>query len=225
MAKPYYQEEGITIYHGDCREIMPLFPVEGGMASGASAVLVCDPPYGLNCDLNTKGDRIANDEKTDLRDWLAACNLPTIMFGSPKIPKPASTKLTLIWDKSELTGMGNLDLPWKATHEEIYIIGEGFKAIRRRGSVLRYPLRPPWTNHPNAVSGLHPNEKPVGLMVDLLECCPMDEIWDATCGSGATLEAAKMLGKIAYGIELEEKYCEIAANRLRQSVLNFEVPA
>jgi len=59
-------------------------------------------------------------------------------------------------------------------------------------------------------------------MVDLLECCPWSDVLDPTCGTGTTLQAAKKLGKSAIGIEIEEKYCEIAAKRLSQEVLQFE---
>jgi len=145
---------------------------------------------------------------------------PKLLFGSPFVSGPPCDAV-LIWDKSELTGMGDLSFPWKISHEEIYVIGEGFRSNRRRGSVLRYPLRPAWTNHPDAVSGLHPNEKPLSLMRSLLECCPWEAIADPTCGSGSTLQAAKQLGKSAIGIEIEEKYCEIAADRLSQEVIPF----
>jgi DNA modification methylase len=212
--KPYFEEDGITIFHGDCRE----FKLEADTYD----VVVCDPPYGLGVEFGRSGETMRGDEGVYLRNWICALGVPKLVFGSPRVDKPAGTRATLIWDKSELTGMGDLGFPWKATHEEIYVIGEGFKSRRRRGSVLRYPLRPAWTNHPDAVSNLHPTEKPFGLMVDLLECCPWSQVFDPTCGTGSTLQAAKTLRKLAIGIEIEERYCEIAANRLKQKVFSFE---
>lgn len=213
MLTPYYEHGGITIYHGDCREIWP--------SLGYGDVIVCDPPYGRDVALSRRNnERIVNDHDTQLRDWIVGQTLPKLIFGSPSVPRPECNAV-LVWDKSELTGMGDLGFPWKSTHEEIYVIGEGFKSSRRRGSVLRYPLRPSWSNHPDSVSGLHPNEKSVALMIDLIECCPWMEIADLTCGSGATLQAAKKLGKLGIGIEIEEKYCEIAAKRLSQEVFQF----
>jgi hypothetical protein len=203
--KPYYQHAGITIYHGDARDVV----------RDDFEVIVCDPPYGLN--LGT----VIGDEGLELRNWLVSFRRPMLIFGSPKVEKPAGVRATLVWDKSELTGQGDLSFPWKATHEEIYVLGEGFESRRRRGSVLRYPLRPSWSNHPDSVSGIHPTEKPVPLMVDLLECCPWMEVLDPFCGTGPTLWAAKKLGKLATGIEIHEPYCEIAAKRLSQEVLDF----
>lgn len=208
--KPYYAHAGIVIYHGDCREILPDLAFD---------VIVCDPPYGLGLEFGRRNETVVGDEGVYLRNWIASFRHPKIIFGSPRVPKLAGIRATLIWDKSELTGMGDLDFPWKITHEEIYIIGEGFQSKRRSGSVLRYPLRPSWSNHPDPVSGLHPTEKSVALMMDLLNCCPWKEVVDPTCGTGPTLWAAKKLGKLATGIEIEEKYCEIAAKRLAQEVL------
>jgi DNA modification methylase len=212
-VKPYYEHAGITIYHGDCREVLP--SLDGD-------VIVCDPPYGRNVELSRRGGlTIKGDSDTSLRDWIINRSPRCLLFGSPFIIRP-QCKAVLVWDKSELTGMGDLNFPWKITHEEIYVFGDGFKSKRRRGSVLRHPLRPSWANHPDSISGLHPTEKPVSLMMDLLDCCPWMEIIDPACGTGATLQAAKNLGKLAMGIEIEEKYCEIAAKRLSQEVMSFE---
>lgn len=216
MKRPYYSHAGIEIYHGDCREILAeLFPLP------SQTFIVCDPPYGLNVELLRRNQRIIGDEDCQLRDWIVALPFPKLLFGSPAVPRP-DCKAVLVWDKSELTGMGDLNFPWKRTHEEIYVIGEGFASPRRKGSVLRYPLRPEWSNHPDAVTGLHPTEKPIGLMVDLLECCPWPRILDPTCGSCSTLVAAKLTNKQAIGIEISEEYCEIGAKRLSQETLQFE---
>ncbi len=108
--------------------------------------------------------------------------------------------------------MGDLALPWGPSTEDIYVIGDGFVG-RRRGQILRDPKRP------SGEKALHPNEKPIGLMEMLVRACPDGVIVDPFCGSGSTLVAAKNLGRRAIGIELEERYCEIAARRLGQGVL------
>jgi DNA modification methylase len=111
--------------------------------------------------------------------------------------------------------MGALDMPWKPNHEEIYVLGFGFQGHRGSG-VIR-------ANGPGAYAQLrdceHPTAKPVNLMTMLLEKCPAGVIVDPFAGSGTTLRAAKDLGRKAIGIEIEERYCEIAARRMAQEVL------
>jgi DNA modification methylase len=213
----YYQHAGITIYQGDCRELEP-------RALEFTCVLT-DPPYGLNAKINRRRTTIPGDSDTLLRDWAVKtfATVPMIMFGSPRVDRPRGARMVLIWDKSELAGLGEMRLPWKLTHEEIYIFGERFDAsFGRSGSVLRVPLRMPWTHHHQSVSGEHPTEKPVELMRRLARCLPAGTVLDPFSGSGSTLIAAKALGRTAIGIELEEKYCELAARRLSQEVLPFE---
>ncbi len=213
LPKPYYQDDAVTLYLGDCREIVPLL--------GRFDLLLTDPPFGVNCEVSTNGDRITGDEDTAVRDCILAMfpTTPAIVFGSPKIARPKNFGTVLIWDKGELTGMGNLAFPWKPTHEEIYVIGAGFSGSRRGGSVLRYVSRPAWTNHPQALCGVHPNEKPLALITHLLENSPAGSVIDPFAGSGSTLRACKDLGRKCVGIEIEEKYAEICARRMAQEVL------
>lgn len=206
--KPYYERDGITICHGDCREILPLVKAD---------VLVSDPPYGCSATTGRGGKydkfEVAGDADSTLRDIvLAAWRGPAIVFGSPRVARPVH-KALLIWAKGEHTGMGDLDFPWKPDFEEVYVIGEGF-AGHRGSSVLRYNAR--------TDSGrLHPTEKPQDLMEALVAKCPPGTILDPFAGSGTTLLAARACGRRAIGIEIEERYCEIAAKRLAQGVLDF----
>jgi DNA modification methylase len=169
--------------------------------------------------------QIAGDQSEALRDqvlrlakWKAA-----YVFGSPKVRKPFwDIRAVLIWDKGEHVGMGNLQIPWKPNYEEIYVLGDGFKG-RRDSSILKF----------NAIAGcvgrvtsrLHPTEKPVDLLRYLLGKCDAQTVLDPFMGSGTTLRAAKDLGLKAIGIEIEEKYAEIAAKRMAQSVFDFEAVA
>jgi len=217
MAKPYYQDAYVTIYHGDCREILPhLEPVD---------FLLTDPPYGRRMNFGRKEKKIVGDVDTSIRDEVLKLlyGISGFVFGSPFCARPSYFRAVLIWDKSELTGMGDLNFPWKITHEEIYVLGNGFISDKRKGSVLRFPLRPTWSNHEDSISGLHPAEKPLSLIRYLLGKSNAQIILDPFMGSGTTLRAAKDLGRRAIGIEIEEKYCEIAAKRMRQEVLNFGV--
>ncbi|MCA9876790.1 MAG: site-specific DNA-methyltransferase, partial [Thermomicrobiales bacterium] len=207
---PYYEEAGITIYCGDARDILPQIEAD---------VLVTDPPYGVTLRSGWSGAfgecEIAGDESTDVRDTvLSLCgDMPAIVFGSWRAPRPANVKHILIWDKGEHVGMGDLSFPWKPNWEEIYVIGEGF-AGRRTGSVLRHLSLAGTVAMPGPRIGegrLHPTAKPVALMRDLIQKCPEGVVLDPFMGSGTTLRAAKDLGRKAIGIEIEERYCEIAA--------------
>ena len=113
--------------------------------------------------------------------------------------------------------MGDLTFPWKPSWEEIYVSGGGFEGNRTEG-VLKGFTTTTW----ESVDRFHPNQKPVSLLKHLIGKTKAGLILDPFMGSGTTLRAAKDLGRKAIGIEIEEKYCEIAANRLRQEVLNFE---
>ena len=210
MVTAYYDADGITIYHGDCREILPHI---------AGDVLVTDPPYGMAYQSGWKdSSRVANDESPIARD--GALDLwggrPALVFGRWSVVRPQSTRELLIWDKGDWPGMGDLALPWGPSTEEIYVLGDGFVG-KRKGQILRDPKRP-------KASGHHPTEKPIGLMETLVRACPPGVIVDPFMGSGTTLVAAKNLGRNAIGIELEERYCEIAARRLGQGVLQLEAP-
>ena len=212
MTEPYYEHAGITIYHGDCREILP------NMA--APSVVLTDPPYGIDYKSSFRrlpgfADSIAGDSDTSSRDAaLALCGCPGIVFGTWKTPPPAGTRTMLIWDTGGALGMGALDLPWKPSWQAIYIIGKGFTG-KRDGGVLRFsPVQSMSKN-----GRVHPHQKPLALMGALLGKCPAGVVLDPFMGSGSTLVASKNHGRRAVGIELDEKYCEIAAQRLSQEVM------
>lgn len=209
---PYYADDTVVIYHGDCREITEWLSAD---------VLVTDPPYGMALRSGWNGAhgdlRIEGDDTTEARDAaLAMWAGPALVFGRWSVPRPEATRMVLTWDKGEHVGMGDLSIPWKPCTEEIYVIGGGFTG-RRDGCVLRHL----------AVAGTvavangrdHPTEKPVDLLRALILKCPPGVIADPFMGSGTTLRAAKDLGRKAIGVELDERYCEIAARRMGQEVL------
>lgn len=206
MMNPYYQDAFVTLYHGDCREIMPRLVPD---------IVVTDPPYGCGATTGRGGTydkfEIVGDKNTDLRDWLiSVLSCPWVIFGSPRISRPPC-RCVLIWHKGEHTGMGDLSFPWKPDYEEIYINGEGFFGART-SSVLAFNARTDSGRH-------HPTEKPVFLLSALLRKCPPGTVVDPFMGSGSTLRAAKDLGRKAIGIEIEERYAEIAAIRMAQEPL------
>lgn len=216
MTEPYYADDHIILYHGDCLEILEWLSAD---------VLVTDPPYGYSHSSNKEGkycgEVIANDRDTSTRDSVVALwrDRSALIFGSWKMPKPVGTHTVLIWDKGMHVGMGDLSIPWKPNTEEIYVLGRGFHG--HRGSSIISAVMVSWESKGRQ----HPNMKPTALLEALLVKCPPGMVADPFAGSGSTLVAAKALGRRAIGVEIEERYCEIAANRLAQDVLDFELPA
>jgi hypothetical protein len=226
-VKPYYEHAGITIYHGDCREfiwlpesVAPAWPIP------TPDLVLTDPPYGINHSSNRgayrgsswQGTEINGDCDTSLRDLVISIftSKPMFVFGTWKIQRPVNTRQVLIWDKGPAFGMGDVEFPWKNSYEEIYVIGDGFEG-RRDEAVLHGHLVVSWKSKGRS----HPHEKPVSLLKYLISKTRAEQILDPFMGSGTTLRAAKDLGRRAIGIEIEEKYCEIAAKRLSQEVLEF----
>ena len=211
--KPYYQDSLCAIYHGDCREVWP--------AWGETVVMLTDPPYGIAYKSGQYGvlaREITGDDDTSLRDhalerWNGG---DALVFGTWRAPRPAETRMVLIWDKGGALGMGDLALPWKPGHEEIYVLGRGFSGPRTSDVLCVAPVQSMAAN-----GRTHPHEKPVALLSALLQKCDARSVFDPFMGTGATLIAAKSLGRRAIGIEIEERYCEIAAQRLSQETLGL----
>ena len=207
MTTPYYQDEHVTLYHGDCLEIDAWLDAD---------VLVTDPPYGMAHKSGWVARPIAGDDTTDARDAALATwgARPALVFGRWSEKRPDNVRARLVWDKGEWPGMGDLSFPWGPSDEEIYVIGEGW-AGKRDGTVVRV----------NRIVGEkvadHPTPKPVALMERLMAKAPPGVVADPFAGSGSTLVAARNLGRRAIGVELDERYCEIIAKRLAQGVLDF----
>jgi len=218
VSAPYYSDDLVALYLGDCLEVTDWLEAD---------VLITDPPYGMAYESNrnrdkrnTKigrpvtGDTDTTTARTDcLQMW--GGDRPALVFGTWRVERPAKVKAVLVWHKIRAGGMGDLSMPWAPTHEEIYVLGSGFVG-RRSDSVL--PVRPLMSadlDRPN-----HPTPKPVPLMAQLI-AKTTGTVADPFAGSGSTLVAAKRLGRRAIGVELEERYCEVTAKRLAQGVLDF----
>jgi DNA modification methylase len=204
---PYYADAWVTLWHGDCLSLADRWVDH-------SDVLLTDPPYGIDYRSGQKGSlprSIAGDADTSVRD--AALTLwtpgPALAFGTWRRPRPTGTHTRLIWDTGGALGMGDLRVPWKPADQEIYVIGGGFSGPRTN-NVLRYPPAQSMAKN----GRLHPHEKPVELLRDLVRKCPPGVIADPFAGSGSTLVAARLEGRRAIGVELDEAYCELIAQRL-----------
>ncbi len=213
LPKPYYQDSAVTLYHGDCREIVPLL--------GRFDLLLTDPPYGhdyaSNHGASWSGTVIENDSDTSVRDEIISMcrGMPMAVFGSWKRPRLECRQL-LIWNKGPAFGMGDLSFPWKNSFEEIYIIGDGWEG-KRDEAVISGHIQVSWESKGRE----HPNQKPVTLLTYLLSKHNAKTVLDPFAGSGTTGRACKDLGRKCVMIEREEKYCEIAAKRCRQEVFTF----
>ena len=211
---PYYQDDLVTLYHGDCLEVTPWLEAD---------VLVTDPPYGIPGGRLSKhsGVPVHADAKWDspvIRDAALALwgERPRAVFGTPKTAAPEHRGSPLIWDKGDSPGMGDYTWPWGLNYELIFVNGAGWSG-RRRSSILR-------SLHPRAAASQigHPTPKPVALMESLISYAPPGVIADPFAGSGSTLIAARNLGRKVIGVELEEKYCELIVKRLSQQAFDFD---
>lgn len=207
--KPYYDEGGIVIYHGDSREILPEIP--------PADILATDPPYGMNFQSNyrtVKHMEIAGDGALDvdlILKCIAMARRAAYVFcrwdNLKEMPPPKSV---IAWVKNNWS-MGDLQhehgRQWEAC---CFYPRGGHEFIKRIPDVIVAP---------RTGNELHPTEKPVTLLAQIIAANVGEIILDPFMGSGTTLRAAKDLGRKAIGIELEEKYCEIAARRMGQEVL------
>ena len=215
---PYYADDLVTLYLGDCRE------VTGWLAADE---LVTDPPYGRgwgqhgDYQYHRRHDGIVGDGSTGIRDDALTSwgDRPAVVFGDLMLAPPTGTKQVLVYGKAPgagfLGGVGG----FRRDAEAIYLIGRWPFPGANATSILRTGVR-----NVGGESGLsrrygHPHAKPVDVMETLIQACPDGVIADPFTGSGSTLVAARNLGRQAIGVELEERYAEAAARRLSQGVL------
>ena len=212
---PYYSDDACTIYHGDCREVAPVL--------GESFTLVTDPPYGMGWNTDTSrfsggtsasvarrgigrtdwGSVHADDSPFNPSPWLAYPNV--VLWGSNHFAARLPVGTTLVWIKRFDAAFGSFlsdaELAWVKGGHGVYCSRDTSMAGEARARV-------------------HPTQKPLGIMRWSIERAGGERtVLDPFMGSGTTLRAAKDLNRKAIGIEIEERYCEIAASRLAQEVL------
>lgn len=218
---PYYEDEWVTLYHADCRDVtLPQASVD---------LMVADPPYGIAYKSRSAHKQIIGDDNNAwVPDAIAHClralriNRHFYVFGPDVVSDlTVCPTIQLVWDKGRMCAGGRSDVPWSPGHEPITFgmysrfkshknVGHGAVKLRR-SSVVKIPKQ-----NNGRGSFTHPNEKPVALMRVLIEASSQfDEVvFDPFAGSGATLVAAVMEGRKAIGIECDEGYCEVIAKRL-----------
>jgi hypothetical protein len=224
----YYEDEFVTLHHGDCREITDWLEAD---------VLVMDPPYGRGWRQGDIEDLrgwpksrnaaslsgIANDDTTEARD--GALTLwgkgPAIVFGDLMLAPPAGNKLTCVYHKADPTaGLRGAIAKVRRDAEAIYLVGDwGRSSLGGRTSI--FSTRAQISSAHGIVAmdgGGHPHTKPQDVLCALVGLTS-GVVADPFAGSGSTLVAAKYVGRRAIGVELDERYCEIAARRLSQDTL------
>lgn len=208
--KPYYEHAGITIYHGDCREIVPQLDY-------AVDLVLTDPPYGIGEDYASFNDR-PEAVKQLVQEVIPVCRLNAtrvvLTCGTRQVTWYPDPSWILCWLNRAGTGLN----PWGfSCWQPILVYGPDPYLAMAKGS------RPDVIEHNEAAEkNGHPCPKPLGFWTKLLErvsASPSEIVMDPMMGSGTTLRAAKDLGRDAIGIDIEERYCEIAAKRLAQEVL------
>jgi DNA modification methylase len=205
--KPYYENDGISIFHGDCREVLP--GVLGGRA--ACDLLLTDPPYGNGFAADPTQSRERRgyapehwDDHTfgDLAPVLPYGEIQ-IIWGGNYYDLPPS-RGWLAWCKPDAPpSMGGVEFAWTNQSRNARYLVQSISAT-------------------NAERVGHPTQKPLALMKWCIGQFPaVRSVVDPFMGSGTTLVAARHFGCAAIGIEISERYCELAARRLSQQVLGF----
>lgn len=219
---PYYTDDQVTLYHGDSREVTEWL---------AADVLVTDPPYGVA--LGVASDKRAGqhglakgsyDTYEDTYENLVSVIAPIIEVGLHATKRGAVFSGPHLQELPKAAAIGGIYCPAASGRHSW-----GFKTFL---PVLFYGTDPLLNKgaRPNVIQSSaaaekngHPCPKPIEWMRWLVDrvSLPGEVVCDPFAGSGTTLEAAKYLGLRAIGVELDERYCEIAARRLTQDVLDF----
>ncbi len=228
-AEPYYQDGQITLYHGDCREILPSLPY--------ADILATDPPYASAAATATTGwakqkwggnwgdmslvtlmaeatlgaaKLRAEHEVYWFADHLSYAALVPVFFRRYPVLQ------SITWDR-DMLGMGAYYR--KQTEFILYCRTRGAPEFASKTARDLLRIKPAYSERE------HSAQKPLRLMLELLSNSATGTVLDPYAGAGTTLVAAKMLGRPAIGIEIEEQHCETIARRLSQAVLMPEPAA
>ena len=227
---PYYHDAkaGITIYHGDCREILPT------LGPGSVGLVLTDAPYGIGYSTGYRVGVVRSSTRlvadllvAPLLNDAAEALVPLLndaaalyWFAAPDrlddvlpVLRRWEVVNVLVWDKGNCAA-GDLETTYGQQWEAIVFARKGRTPLvgGRDRDILRF-------SRGDSASYQHPTQKPLPLLRYLIGRHPAGLILDPFMGSGTTLRAAKDMGRRAIGIEIEERYCEIAAKRLSQEVL------
>ena len=225
--KPYFERGGITILHGDCREILPTI--------GGADLVVTDPPYVFGIASTAQEGKAGGwGDLMNSAAWYALLlrefrrlvenrsgaawvfnswrSFPVLARAAYEAQWPVTS--LMVWDKEWIGPGGTVGL--RPSYELAALFATDGFAISDRGCPDIWRCK--WAGY--KPSG-HPAEKPVDLLARILAKSGGDLVLDPFVGSGSTLVAAQLAGRAAIGIEIEERYCELAARRLAQEVLPF----
>lgn len=220
--QPYYADDLVTLYHGDCREVTEWL---------AADVLVTAPPYGIGWRHGRWESKhnpaahtgIRNDDDTAARDDALTAwggTRPAVLFGSLRAEYPPGWKRMLVFRKPLVgTGLFGNRMPWLTNWEPIFVLGSWPEQTPRLDAVISTSEKSASGYSGYVTRYGHPHAKPVDVLETLITACPPGVIADPFAGSGSTLVAARNLGRRAVGVEIEERYCETAARRLAQHTL------
>ena len=227
--KPYYQEDGITIYHGDCRDILPhLEPVD---------LVLTDPPYNVGYHYESYKDELSEEDYLNL---LGVIKRPAVVI---HYPEQTVNLLPIVLGRCDecVSWIYHNPLPvvkdfrlisWWGTKPDLTKVREPYanatlsdkRAIGKHNQDGK-GIRDWWLiesiRFPNYENTDHPCQIPSSAMKRIIQITEGDTILDPFMGSGTTLVACKQLGRKCTGIEIEKKYCDIAIERLRQGVLGL----
>ena len=203
---PYYERDGITIYCGDCRGVLPV----------ECDVVVSDPPYGMALDhgklrrigkpIGYEWHGVEHSGGVDV-ELLLSLGKPMLLFGANNYAsRLPSYPGWVVWDKqADGFAQGSpAELAWSNYLTNLRLYRQNYRGFTTRGDEKSHAM-----------------QKPLRLMLWVLGLkeTPVGTVLDPYMGSGTTLVAAKQIGRRAIGIEIEERYCEIAAKRLEQRVM------
>jgi site-specific DNA-methyltransferase (adenine-specific) len=210
MTELYYSTETVTVYRGDCRDVLP------AIEPSSVALLLTDPPYGMDykplrgSDGQDGGETGVTGDSAPFSPGHLLVFPRLVLWGAhwyaDKLPPSGGW---IVWDK---TPKGAKD-GFHASHAEL-------AWTNLFSSVRKFSLQ--WGGEArNGEPHLHPTQKPVGLMRWVVSnwTKPGDLVLDPYMGSGPVAEACRDLGRRYVGIELEEHFCAAAVRRLDQAVL------